>query len=733
MTTSRLWGGSRISARDRAPSVNLSRLAELLAKSIEANGAAGADGLPLVSVADSMVRINVRGVLGRLLKHTDFESAFAPGEETGFLRDAELPPFGMAAKMGGRLVQGSEASTSKAINALRDAITTQLDRGLEGFDVASLCVDELRSAVKTMAATIGTNPPELPQAATMVAVQFADAGRPVFERERDIGRVLSGIETVDGRDWLQLVLSGIEVKLKNDNVEQDDIDEVTTAIRNQSTKPGSQVRRFLDFLEDEAMARVRLQVCMRLMSAVAAQSGKPGFKSYVRRVRECFEAFAGADGESLALEVGAVYGVANNVELAEELRKAMFYNCLPAWAEGSVQLFERRIDPVQNQPTLREVSYRFRVNGMNPLTGKPAFESRLDRHYGRLLEDPSTGANIKRSLAEVVFLSLVVPSSMADENPGNVAAEAATIAADMKADPIGTLTQLHASLLKRRHVVDDLAEELIRILRSKSTSLVTAANRSADKLSVTVHRNIVDWAVVKGMSSANEDILVKPPNGPDTIAWFNHIRVSENSWPGGIASFLVETQLQERSLALVGDTQEVRMGKSLSDPVLPVRLVPYTWSKSESAWSPAVPNLKVLATGNGVEVEYDLRLLTLKRTKDEEKARSEQFRTTMVAGAGLLAYMALWELVQRVKAHAPNLTMTLVRLQRSGKSVNREADSHDGNTAIYAVSQAIEKALARELPVEAAGVDHRQRRQGQHPLQEQGRARCAARRPTGLL
>lgn len=704
MSTSRLRGGSRISARDRAPSVNLSKLADLLSKSIEANGATGVDGLPLASAADGKVRLNIRGVLGRLLKHPDFATAFAPGEETGFLRDAELPPFGMTAKMGGRLVQGSDATTAKAINALRDAIAKDLDRGLEGFDVASLRSDELRAALKTMAATIGTNPPELPQLATMVPVQFADANRPTAERERDIGRVLSGIETVDGRDWLQLILSGVERKLQNDNEDQDDIDEIATAIRNQSTRAGSQIRRFLDFLEDEAMARVRLQVCMRLMSAVAAQSNKDGLKSYVRRVRECFDAFAGAEGESLALDVGAVYGVANNTELAEQLRKAMFYNCLSVWAEGSVQLFERRIDPAQNQPTLREVSYRFRVNGNNPGTGKSAFDSRLDRLYSRMLEEPGANENIKRSLAELVFLSLVVPASINDENPGSVFADAAAIAADLKANPVGTLTRLHTTLLKRGHVMDDLADELIRVLKSKSTSLVTAANRAADKLMVSVHKDVVDWPVVKGMSSPNEDVLVKPDAGPDTIAWFNHIRVSEKSWPGSIASISVETQLQERSLAPAGESQEVRMGKSLTAPVLPVRLVPYTWSNAESAWTPAVPVLKVLDAGRGIDVEYDLRLLTLKKTKDDEKARSEQYRTAMVASVGLVVYMALWELVQRVKAHAPNLTMTLLRLQQTGKGTNREADANDGNTAIYAISQAIEKALTRELPVKLQGL-----------------------------
>ncbi|MDF6651877.1 hypothetical protein NLP75_25115, partial [Escherichia coli] len=139
-------------------------------------------------------------------------------------------------------------------------------------------------------------------------VQFADPGRSTAERTQDIGRVLSAIETIDGRDWLELILSGIARKLQLDDEDPDDIEEIISCIRTQNTRAGSQVRRFLEFLEDEAMARVRMQVCMRPMEAVAAQSVKDGFKSYVRRVRECFEAFAGHDGESLTLDVGAVYG-----------------------------------------------------------------------------------------------------------------------------------------------------------------------------------------------------------------------------------------------------------------------------------------------------------------------------------------------------------------------------------------------------------------------------------------
>lgn len=704
MTTSQVRGGSRISARNRAPSVNLSKLAELLSKSISTSTNVGTEGLPLATAVEGKVRINTRGVLARLIAQLDFKSSFAPGEDAGFLRDAELPPLGTTAKMGGRLLQGTDGLAAKTVDALHIAISKELDSTLAGIDLAKLSKASFESALKAMAGTIGTDAPHLPKSALMVPVQFAEPTRPTLEREKDIGRLLSGLETIDGRDWLELILLGVARKLKNDNEDDDDIEEIVSAIRNQCKRPGTQIRRFLEFLEDEALARVRLHVTMRLMEAVAAQSKKPGFKSYVQRVRECFESFAGAEGEALTLDVGAVYGVVNNLNLAEQLRKSMFYSCLPVWGECSVQLFERRMDPAQSQPTVREVSYRFRVNGMNPGTGKSAFESRLDRHFGRVLESPGATDNVKRSVAELVFLSLVVPASIATDTTGSVAADAAALAAEVKANPVGTLGRLHKTLLERRSVMDELADELIAVLKTKSTALVTAANRSADKFMVSVHKDVIDWDAVKGMSSPNVDILVKSDRGADNIAWFNHIRVSEKSWPGSVASFSVDTELEERSLAPAGESQEVRMAKSLNAPVLPVRFLPFSWERASGTWTSTIPNPKVLDAGCGVEVEYELRLLQLKRAKDGEKEISEQYRTATLTAFSLVTYIVLWELARRVQALVPDLTMTLVRLQVTGKSGNREADAHNGNTAVYAISQALEKALSRELPVKLQGL-----------------------------
>ena len=74
-------------------------------------------------------------------------------------------------------------------------------------------------------------------------------------------------------------------------------------------------------------------------------------------------------------------------------------------------------------------------------------------------------------------------------------------------------------------------------------------------------------------------------------------------------------------------------------------------------------------------------------------------------------YTVLWEVVRRLKADplagpsdSKPLAMTILRMQHEGRRRNREDDANDGNTAAYAASQAIERALSRELPVKLQGI-----------------------------
>jgi hypothetical protein len=315
-------GGSSISARNRTPSIDLAKLAELLTKSVPSG--AEAAKTPLITADGAKIRVNTRAVLGRLMRDEAFSPSFSPGEDAGFIRDMVMPSAGTQAKIGGRLVPGSEALTAKHLSALEATVKTEMDAALASFDLKGLVANTLEKTLVEMGQTLGERLPLLPNSASIVPIHFAPQGRNAVEKEKDIARVLSAMETVDGRDWLEVLLGSMSRRLTNDGLDIDEIDAILAAVRKQRNQPGSQVEQLLEFLEDEALSRVRMQVGMRLMEAVAAQSNKPGLKDYVCRVKKCFDLFAGVEGESLLLDVSAAYGISNNVDLASELRKALF-------------------------------------------------------------------------------------------------------------------------------------------------------------------------------------------------------------------------------------------------------------------------------------------------------------------------------------------------------------------------------------------------------------------------
>jgi hypothetical protein len=705
MATSPSRGGSSVSARTVTPSLQLAKLVELLAKAIPPSNDSPQSALPLVAVADGRVIVNTRGVLTRLFRHPDFTQEFEPGDSTGFVRDMEPPPRGTTARVGGRLQHGSEAATAKGLEKLHDIIAAVTEEALKDFDAGELAIATMDEALQQMARSVGERNPSIPSTASLVPVVFASNDRRAEERSKDIGKVLTAIETVEGPDRLELLCQGVANKLRKEEMEDDEVEETLNAIRAQRNRPGSQLRDFLDFLDDEALARVRLQVTMSLMDALSGQSSKPGFKAYVQRVKECFARFASVKGAALLLDPSLAYGQQNVSDLAEHLRKALFYSCLPVWAEGSAQLFETRAEPAQGVATLREVSYRFRVNGDNPQTAKSAFESRLDRLAERLFPDQDKESFVRRDVAELVFLYLVTPNSFEQPAELDIAAEATRIADQLKKSPVETLRRLHKELLGRARTVDAIAGELVDLLRSKVNKVVTRASDKAERFTVSLHRGVVNWEAVESIGQKS-DILVKAERGDDSIAWFEHLTISQEPVvPGSIASYTVKTELLERSLAVSGDARDVTMKRDMAYPVLPIRFVPYRWLKQEQQWVADLPAEGAFKTDAGVEVQYDLELLRLSKDRDErEKARSEQLRAAAVTAFTLVVYVVLWELQRRVRAAKPDVALSIMRLQHTGRKLKREDDAKDPNTAVYAVSQALEKALSREGPVKLQGL-----------------------------
>src|SRR5574338_1307969 len=706
-------GGASIAARTRTPSVNLARLAELLAKALDPANTATESFLTAEQAA---LEVNLAQALRSLFVTNGFKEELSAGDDIGFIRDMELPPKGTTARIGGRLLPGSEGKTTAALEKLHKVVSQHLDAALSSTVLPALAVSSSEKALETLAAKLNVRLPEPPDTASVVPVGFAAPDRKAVDREKDVARVFSAIEVIDGRDWLERLLDGIRNQLIHEEFDEEDIEPILMTVRGQRDQPGSQIRRFLDFLDDEALARVRLQVTFKLMQAVATQRNpkkdsqavKNGLQAYVERALECFERFGSASGKALPLDVSETYGQRSYTDLADHLRRAMFYGCLPVWAEWSVQLFEARMDPERGFGTKREVSYRFRVNGNNPEWGKSAFAARLDRLEERLLDDDQLDANHGRSIAELVFLRLVIPDRFETPSPENNEKLPESIAARLKANPRGTIEKLFAELRAREDVMEQVAQALIKVLQTKSSKLVDDANRVVDQFYVAVHRGMVDWSVVRSMSSRNAEILVKNDSGHDNVAWFQHLSITSNPAEAkGLASYLVETHLMERSITPTGARQEIKMKRDLRNPVLPVHFVPHMTARAadgSQVFEPTDALASNFDAGCGIRFNYYERALTLdKGAKNEKKAGAEQLRSAACAAFALLGYLILWEVVRRLQRleGLPGLAGHIIRLQAKGK----EAKPEEGTAAVYAACQAIERALSRELLVKMQGFN----------------------------
>jgi hypothetical protein len=701
MTTPLPRGGAGVSARSVTPSIDLATLVDLLTKSLEGDEVSPA---PLVRLDGSKLSVNLYEPLLRLVASEDFQKAFAPGQESGFLRDTTAPAKGTAARVGGRLLHSSEAKTAKAIDKLREVVAKQVAEQLGEDGAAALTLGSMQEALKAWADSIQEPAPKWPATAALQPVAFAPTSRRADDRAQDVGRVMTAIETVDGADSLENLIEGIAVHMRKKGL-GDQVEEVAEALRHQRTLPGSLMREFIDFLDDEALSRVRLQVTMRLMVAIAAQSSSPALKAYVANVLRCFELFTSAEAEPLLLDVAARFGQANNTELGEHLRKALFFNCLSVWAQWSVQLFETRADPSHGLGTVREVSYRFRVNGMNPTESKTAFDARMDKLSDRLLTPPENDRPVRRDVAELVFLYLVVPDNKASEPRADLLADAKKLAEALKTKAEPTLRVMLERLRQRSSVMDAIADELIEVLKSKSNKVVALAGSTTDNFTVSINRGIIDWEAVSSMTT-NTEVLKRSERGDNSIEWFSYLMVSEKPVvSGSIASYKVKTELKERALALSGPAASVRFERRMDTPVLPIRLVPYHCPKGEQEWRAHLPNPEHFATNAGVEVHVNLRVLALRKPKDEkERAQKEQMRAASVAAFTVLAYVVLWEIQALVRRVQPDASLALLRLQHTGRQSDTEQDADDPNTAVYAATQALEKALAREGLAKLQGV-----------------------------
>lgn len=521
MTQQPQQGGASVQARGRIPSTDLASLVSHLADAFPPTenrpGTALSWQVLTFDASSNRFGINTYGVLRRLLAQKGFLEKFRQADTSGFLRDIANPPKSFTAKMGGKIFEDNIGGISRGVNKLKQQIAEQLDQ--LGVTADKILVADPEAALKRLADETGLKDFLNEMPAQMVSIEFAKADRPASQRDRDVARVFSAAEEIQAEDWLERMSTSMAdtQALRDDEFDDIQRDKLTETLRQDFDKSDSQVTRFLNFLEDEALARVRLAVSFAIMQGLATQatkskdSGEQAFEDYVQRVLALFNLYGSPETtHAWHFDLSRDFGLAADFSASTELVKAMFYNCLPVWAEWNTQLFEsRRIDPAsRGVSVVREVSYRFRVNGKDPRNeSKHAFDSRLERLEQVLGSDDSDSRQnqyrVRRSIIEVAFLWLILNPNIATDN---IQAEADALTARLKTMGKAGILQLLSDLSAWSSRVKGLSKTLVDLLRNKSRNILAHAQRSVDDLYLVVQQGVVDWAAIERSRGKVRDV-----------------------------------------------------------------------------------------------------------------------------------------------------------------------------------------------------------------------------------
>jgi hypothetical protein len=714
-------GGASVHARGQIPSTDLASLIQFMVKAYppDRNAPNPVYAWPVLTFDAKNYRlgINTYGILRRFLAQKDLQASFKQSADTGFLRDIASPPKGFSAKLGGRLFKDNIPEVSQHLIQLKRLIGAEIAN--LGVSVNNLLINDPASVLETLSTNTKCKNFLKPWPAQMVAMEFTKIDRSKDGREKEVARVLSAQEEIQAEDWLDRMASSISEAQSHRDDEFDTLqrEKLIATLRQDFDKQDSQVTRFLNFLEDEALSRVRLRVSFAIMESLAAQKSKSTktadqkFIDYVRRVTLLFGYFGAPESQhSMHLDLTQAFGLAAEFSISQELTKALFYNCLPVWAEWNTQLFEsRKIDSqTRGVSVVREVSYRFRVNGKDPLNEmEPAFDARLNRLRAILLEDSDfeiPPSKLRRSLSEVVFLWLVL-------NPGIQSSELLTAASqlthDLKEQGRLGLATLLCDLQLWSGDVKELSKTLVALLTTQSENIINRAQRSVDDLYLVVQQGVVDWTSIERSKSRVRDPLIKPPSGQaENIEWFKHIQIANN--PNDVIdplfSVRVRTQLHERTLSVRADNNTAITSRR----DLPPQLLNITWRpfRVEEDQSPIKKSHRVdmdrsWLMNSGIDIWYDPERLKLRKHPKFSDEDQRQYRAAAATAMAVLTYVVLQIVSEKIDSQSDtHLPALMIRFQEQGKNAAKE----EGDRWVYAISQAVESALMRDLPVRMQGL-----------------------------
>jgi hypothetical protein len=565
----------------------------------------------------------------RLFSHPKFKDAFKPSDSSGFVQNFDAPPFGFRAKLGGELSEGNPAKLPGHLDKLIAAIDQALDAALTNeSNLSRLLLDNPAQQFQTLASSVGATFKNQVYQANLKPLTFDASDR---NGSAAVAKVLLAVEQVEADDCFGRMKEAIASRLEQRDYEEDDIDTAIDSLEAERDRADSQITRFLNFLDDTALSRVRLNVTFKIMETVAEQarsSTQHDYRYLVEYINRVLVLVEDVKTNGLSIDLTALYGQNADFNLATYLNQATFYSCLAVWPEWKTQIFEEKVSNKDSYGVQRGVSYRFRINGNNPEKAKPAFDARLDYINETLLaEDPLSVSpySLCRRLAELIVLDAVIPKNGGEAQEISTTTITQTIQARlvtlMAEGRLGIQTLIQ-DLRDRTEVMRAVSRALIKVLQDKGKKIVVQAQRRTAQQFICVKRSIVAWSRLEGAEPGVKDLLVSAQSqSQESVEWFNHIEISESpNVPQLLFSLKVTTELTEQNLILKGTDHQAMKAQRL----FPGQMLQVVWVPCESAidkdydLTPTAKQARAWALSSSVLVEYELRTLTRQNGPQKE-------------------------------------------------------------------------------------------------------------------
>jgi hypothetical protein len=705
--------GASLQASQQQASLDLALLVSLLEKAIAVNSQTSKlsdnpQQRPLFYYDQDKKRLRIctSGVLLRLFSLEEFrkkDSNFV------FVKDFDPPAYGFLSRIGGQLSEGNEQQLPNGVDRLRESILEALKNTLPpDVKLENFLIDQVKGELEKLAKRVGGFFPSGINQANLIPLAFDDRGV-------EVAKIISAIERIDSSNYFKRMCDAIAHELEtNRDAEEDEIDEAIASLEAEHNRVQSQIKRFIEFLDDEALSRVRLNITMRIMEAIANKAkdskdpNKQLLAEYIQRIKHFVEI---VKNQGLTLNLTANYGSIAEINFLDYINSARFFSCLAVWPEWKTQIFENRQANSDSTDSniIREISYRFRINGNNPERGQSAFIARLEKIQEDLLqaENPSR-YRLRNCFAELFFLSVVVPSENQSLTSEDVEQEMQALVDKIEDLPRDQIDKFIQELIARESSMNKIATALISILKSKGEQIISEVDRQTATQFICLKKGIVDWNRLEGAEPGIPDFLVRSSSPEqDKIAWLQQIEIAENpsSIPNLLFSIKVETQLLERNLVTIKDKEtSVKIQRCLPEKLLQVIFVPCEYTKNQTKagqyqYCPSVKNAVGWALPKAIQIEYETRTLQ-KRDSKHTNEQGKQLHSAAVTAFAVLVYTCLWCIIKQLK-DIENLSFTtsILRLQQS-----QEDDEKSGEQYIYAATQALESLLAQDNPTRMQGL-----------------------------